>query len=372
MKICAFCGEEKETSDIVKGKSGMICSECVKSATTYFSELPEEDKKRPIKSLSELKTALDKKVIGQEQAKRQLLVELYKHAKGTQRVKNNAFLIGDSGVGKTHLVRSLADVFNVALVEFDATMFSETGYKGKDVSEIIENAYYACGEDLGELKQAVLFIDEIDKITTTSNSEGVNKVQQSLLKLVEGVTVTIQVKDDRGRRQPMNIDTSQLQFIVAGACVGLKDQIKAKRSPAQTIGFASREQPEHTADMSATADDLIRYGFIPEFMGRFPLIIELNSLTKDDYMRILTESEDSVIKDYISVFHEENIDLEIKTDAVELLAEQIKETSLGFRGVKSTLTRRLNELFYDSVELKRDRIVLDKNNLIKDDNFLNQ
>lgn len=373
MKICSFCEEEKLPSEVVKGKEGTICNHCTQSATAYFSDTQTNKKPEPTQSsrtLTELKEALDKKVIGQEVAKRQLLVELYKHSKRSRKSKNNVFLIGDSGVGKTHLVRSAAQVFDMPLIEFDATTFSETGYKGKDVSEIIEQAYQFCEGDQDRLMRSILFIDEIDKITKSSSVNGTNMIQQSLLKMIEGTTVTFKARDDRGRRESILIDTTQLQFVVAGACVGLKEQINSKRSNNQGIGFGARaHQKSEIRDVPVGADDLIEYGFIPEFVGRFPLIIELSSLTKEDYVRILIDSEDSVINDYIAMFHEENIDLVVSKDAVEMLAEQIQSTVLGFRSVKSTLTRRLNDLLYDSVELRQDKIVLDQNNLIIDDNY---
>lgn len=378
---CAFCGDEKNPEDLINGKDGAICSECAGMASNYFHEKEvvlneeglttedsEESNKKLNKTLMQLKDELDQKVIGQEYAKRQLLMEFYKHFKGTQTNKNNAFLIGNSGVGKTHLVRSLSEVFKIRLVEFDATMFSETGYKGKDVLDIVEDAFAQCGEDLDVLKQSVIFIDEIDKILTTTNVGAEGKIQQSLLKLVEGIEVPLKFTKGR-KRETVVVNTKDLQFVIAGACVGLNEQMQTKQHPVQ-MGFANRrEATAEEANTQISSSDLIDYGFIPEFIGRFPLIIQLEDLTKDDYINILKNSEGSVLKDYIQVFQKENIVLEIDEDAMEFMVEQVQDSSLGFRGVQSTLTKRLNEMLYDSITFNWHKIVLDRNSLIKDDNL---
>lgn len=380
---CAFCGEAKEPNKLIQGKDGTICSECAGMATDYFHEqlnekepqatdqLPPHDVGNGVsantKTLTELKQALDQKVIGQEKAKRQLLVEFYKHFKGMQSNKNNAFLIGNSGVGKTHLVRSLSQIFDMRLIEFDATMFSETGYKGKDVMEIIEDAFQQCGEDIEALKQSVIFIDEIDKVLTTTNVGAESKIQQSLLKMVEGMEIPLRIMKGR-KRETIIIDTKELQFVVAGACVGLKEQVQKRNKPTQMgFGMATKIN-DHEGDEGISASDLIDYGFIPEFVGRFPLIIQLESLTKEDYVNILKHGEHSVLKDYVQVFQQENIVLEINEDAMELMAERVQDSELGFRSVQSTLTKQLNEMLFDSITFKRDRIVLDRNSLIKTDN----
>ena len=320
------------------------------------------------KTLMELKQALDKKVVGQEKAKRQLLVEFYKHSKGMQINKNNTFLIGNSGVGKTHLVRSLSQIFDMRLIEFDATMFSETGYKGKDVMEIIEDAFRQCGEDVEVLKQSVIFIDEIDKVLTTTNVGAESKIQQSLLKMVEGIEIPLRTMKGR-KRETVTIDTKDLQFVVAGACVGLEEQVQKRNKPTQLgFGMASNVEDQEEEE-SVSASDLIQYGFIPEFIGRFPLIIQLESLGKEDYVNILKHSEHSVLKDYVNVFQQENIVLEIDEDAMELMAERVQDSELGFRSVQSTLTKQLNEMLFDSITFKRDRIVLDRNSLINTNNL---
>lgn len=372
MDMCTLCGGVVIKENLIKGAKGSVCKTCLSTATKQSANKVKEVGKKSVLTLSQLKEALDKKVIGQEEAKKQLLMEIYKYKKGSQKNKNNAFLIGDSGVGKTHLVRSIADIFDVKLVEFDATTFSETGYKGKDVSEIIEDAYIQCGEDIDILKKSIIFIDEIDKVITTSNPDSANKVQQALLKMVEGSDVVIQARDKRGVKKGIEINTRELQFIVAGACVGLSKQVKEKHFPSKGIGFGYHDPTTTNNDKSIDikASDLINYGFIPEFVGRFPLIIQLESLTKDHMLQILLESESSILKDYIAMFSSENIELKIENDAIEFLAEQSKKTPLGFRGVQSTLTKRMNDILYDSMNKKIDKVILDKNKLKKDDNLL--
>jgi len=370
MDVCTLCGGVIIKENLVKGAKGSVCKTCINTATKLSANDVKETELNTFLTLSELKEALDKKVVGQEEAKKQLLMEIYKYKKGSQKNKNNAFLIGDSGVGKTHLVRSIADIFDVKLVEFDATTFSETGYKGKDVSEIIEDAYIQCGEDIDVLKKSIIFIDEIDKVITTSNPDSTNKVQHALLKMVEGTDTVIQVRDKRGVKKGLEINTKELQFVVAGACVGLTKQIKEKQSPSKGIGFGYHSTSVSSKTVEVEASDLIEYGFIPEFVGRFPLIIRLEGLTKDHMLQILLESETSILKDYIAMFSSENIELKIEDDAIEFLAEQSKKTPLGFRGVQSTLTKRMNDILYDSMNKKTDKVILDKNKLTKDDNLL--
>jgi len=370
MDVCTLCGGVIIKENLVKGAKGSVCKTCINTATKLSANDVKETELNTFLTLSELKEALDKKVVGQEEAKKQLLMEIYKYKKGSQKNKNNAFLIGDSGVGKTHLVRSIADIFDVKLVEFDATTFSETGYKGKDVSEIIEDAYIQCGEDIDVLKKSIIFIDEIDKVITTSNPDSTNKVQHALLKMVEGTDTVIQVRDKRGVKKGLEINTKELQFVVAGACVGLTKQIKEKQSPSKGIGFGYHSTSVSSKTVEVEVSDLIEYGFIPEFVGRFPLIIRLEGLTKDHMLQILLESETSILKDYIAMFSSENIELKIEDDAIEFLAEQSKKTPLGFRGVQSTLTKRMNDILYDSMNKKTDKVILDKNKLTKDDNLL--
>lgn len=373
---CTFCDEEGDRSTFIKGKSGAICPACTERIADIKKKTHAEEEKKSeeteeefnLPTLSELKTQLDHKVIGQENAKKQVLIEFYKHYKGIQKRKNNIFLLGNSGVGKTHMVRSLSEIFQAPLIEFDATTFSETGYKGKDVSDIIEDAFMKVGEDPERLKESIIFIDEIDKILTTTSMEGVNKVQHSLLKMVEGMTFTFHSRDKKGKRALVTVDTADLQFVIAGACVGLEQVIQERHSPSKRIGFASTSNEgteKHQEKNEVTTDDLIEFGFIPEFIGRFPLVVQLEDLTTDDYIRILSEGEHAVLTDYINVFHEENIQLEVDPSVLNMIAKEAQFGSLGVRGVQATLTKTLNTMLYDSLSNQEGYIVLNEDSFIR-------
>lgn len=324
---CSFCGKERDEESLIEGQTGRICTECLTVCTDISTQQSEQKKgatqkkptskkkptlEKPIEEVIvefsplELKQKIDEVVIGQEEAKRQLIMELYKHYKLKASRKNNVFLIGNSGVGKTFLVRNLAKSLDVPFLEIDATNFSETGYKGRDVMDIVQDLIEVAQGNPKRIENAIVFIDEIDKLTTTTNGETNNKVQQAFLKMVEGTTYPVVL--GRGRNAvEFEIDTSKILFIAAGACVGIEDIVKKRqKNKTGTIGFQQEPQKKMSSmDENVIAKDLTSFGFIPEFVGRFPLIVQLKDLTDEDYRSILLKSKEAIIPEYISLFKKE-------------------------------------------------------------------
>lgn len=370
---CTFCGRKKNDTHIVMGLDGAICQSCLKVVAGEFDKKSNDDKKasqqqripvmreenrRPTPTFhaeqhvtfspSELKEKVDRMVMGQEHAKEQLIMELYKHYHLQARQKNNLFLLGNSGVGKTYLVRSLAKSLDVPFIEVDATMYSETGYKGKEISSIIQELVDKEGGNINRIENAIVFIDEIDKIVSNANGEANHKIQQSLLKLAEGFEAAYTIPTPMGSRN-VTVDTSKILFIVAGACVGLEDIVNKDQKKATTIGFRPPNEVKAAETHIATAQDLIDYGFIPEFVGRFPLIIQLGELTDADYRTILVGSEHAIISEYISLFQKEQIDLSFTEDAIQELLTAVKGNPLGVRGVQNALAKHMNNLLFKSM-----------------------
>lgn len=368
---CSFCGKEHDESSLIEGQTGRICTECLtvcndvstkkteskkgtgqKKTNLKKNSVPTKTVEEQIISFSplELKQQIDEVVIGQEESKRQLIMEFYKHYQLKDSRKNNVFLIGNSGVGKTYLVRNLAKLLNVPFLEIDATSFSETGYKGRDVMDVVDDLIDVSQGYPERIENAIVFIDEIDKLTTTTNGETNNKVQQGFLKLVEGATYPVVL--GRGRNAiEYEIDTSKILFIAAGACVGIEEIIKKRqKNQTGTIGFQQEPQKKKSSmDENVTAKDLISFGFIPEFVGRFPLIVQLKDLTDADYRSILMDSKEAIIPEYIALFKKEKINLVFSDDAVEYLVNEVKGNPLGARGIQNTLAKSMNRLLFESL-----------------------
>lgn len=372
MEKCTFCGNEKE-KDVITGKDGAICYDCLGVCNDIQAKKTAIEGKAD-KSISvgldlniepkKVKQKIDEIVIGQEDAKKQLIMECYKHYNSKSKTRNNLFLLGNSGVGKTFLVRNLASIIGVPFVEFDSTTFSETGYKGKDTIEIVQELYTKCGGDKEKTESAIVFIDEIDKIVTTSNGEGVNKVQHALLKLIEGATYPIQ--KGKGVRSGVDmIDTGEILFIVAGACVGIQDIVKKRTISTGNIGFSIRDNIKTEQSKELIAEDLVEFGFIPEFVGRFPIIVQLKDLTKEDFRSILTKSKESVIPEYVSLFKEENIELSFTTEIIEKLTEKAKSSPMGVRAVQHSLAKGLNTLLFNSLLDEQKSITINEISMLE-------
>lgn len=353
---CVFCDKSKRKEEIIEGINGDVCKDCLNIIQSLQTkEIKDNDNKnnRNTYTMSKLKNKIDKLVMGQDEAKKQLIVELYKHYGPNNMKANNVFLVGDSGVGKTYLVRSLADIMNVPYLEVDITAYSETGYKGRDITEFLDELIIQQKGVSKNIEKAIIFLDEIDKMTTTTNSgESSTKVQHALLKIIEGMKYSYNIPYGNQILKG-TIDTSKIMFIAAGACIGLKEIREERIEPRkQSIGFNFTEMAIKSSFKQSTeyiGDDLIDFGFIPEFVGRFPLVLELYPLTKKNIIDILTIHPNSLLRGAKEIFYQEGIELVITDEDVNWLAEESIKHPLGVRSVSQVLTKRLNNQLYDSV-----------------------
>lgn len=361
---CSFCG--KSRSEVVKlfqGEDGTaICNECIQTCGTIFEKesLREEREafQRGLPKPEEIVQFLNKYVIGQEQAKQFLAVALYNHYKridkpvhrGVELEKSNVLLIGPTGSGKTLLARSLARVMNVPFAIADATALTEAGYVGEDVESILSRLLAAANYDLETAQYGIVYVDEIDKIakkgesSTTGRDVSGEGVQQGLLKILEGAEVYIPVKGSRknSTTETMLFDTRHVLFICGGAFVGLADDEYEEKK--QSMGFVS--QTESEIDRDVTQKELIRYGLIPEFIGRIPVIAKLDKLTQETLVQILKEPKNSLVKQYQVLMELDGIELEFEDDAIEHIAELALERKVGARGLRGIVEQIMLPLQY--------------------------
>lgn len=373
---CSFCGNSYETNQLIEGKHGYICAGCAMILFELLENGPEVieaikpeqfetkavSKTTPALSLDIpkphlLKKGLDEYIIGQDEAKRLLAMEVYSHFRNLNhpegRVKkNNICLIGPSGSGKTYLVECLSKLLHVPFVVVDATMLSKTGYVGDSVSSIFERLYYAADENVELAERGIVFIDEIDKLSSQFNNSSSNRgdvgttgVQQELLKVLEGSDVDFSVSRNR-MQLTVSMNTQKILFIVGGAFVGLDEQKQKKAKGLQKIGFNSIPQSTSITPKT-THEDLIEYKMMPEFVGRLSVLVDLYALTEEEIVRVLTEAKDSVIESFKRRFATEGIELTFDPTALKALAQTVHQSKIGVRGIDGQLAISLNHLLYD-------------------------
>lgn len=390
-KVCSFCGRgHGEVNRLVTGPGVSICDECIETcgkilATETQSSLSGEDIPTP----HELKAYLDEYVIGQESAKRVLSVAVYNHYKrikyqaqiaqeGIELDKSNILIIGPTGTGKTLLARTLAKRLQVPFAIADATTLTEAGYVGEDVENILLKLIQNANENIAEAEHGIIFIDEIDKIAKKTENVSITRdvsgegVQQALLKIIEGTEAS--VPPQGGRKHPnqemLKINTNNILFICGGAFVGL-DKVIEKRVASQPMGFGADITKEHEKDLEKIysqlhPDDLVKFGLIPEFIGRLPIHVSLNNLSKEDLIRIITEPKNSLVKQYVASFKLDGVELEFLSEAIEAIAERAIEQKTGARGLRSSVENIMTEVMYDIPSLKKvKKVVVDRESVMR-------
>ena len=385
---CSFCGKSQhETRKLIAGPSVYICDECIdlcneiirdevqgKAPGTPSSELPIP---------SEIAAILDQYVIGQQKAKRTLAVAVYNHYKrlrhkgdkdDVELTKSNILLVGPTGSGKTLLAQTLARLLNVPFVMADATTLTEAGYVGEDVESIIQKLLAACNYEIDKAQTGIVYIDEIDKISRKADNPSITRdvsgegVQQALLKLIEGTVASIPPQG--GRKHPnqdfVQVDTTNILFICGGAFDGM-DKVIRDRSERSGIGFGAQVKGASDRSLSELfqdiePDDLIKFGLIPELVGRLPVLATLDELDEGTLVRILTEPKNALVKQYQKLFSMEGVELDIRPAALKAIARQALKRKAGARGLRSILEHALIDIMYELPGLKNvEKVVIDEN-----------
>ncbi len=386
LRKCNFCGSyESEENPLIAGDGVYICKNCVISAyQILFGEEEEEESSEnfdvELFSPKELKAILDEYVIGQERAKKIFSVAVYNHYKrlfkqqavedDTEIAKSNVLMIGPTGSGKTLMAQTMAKFLDVPLAISDATSLTEAGYVGEDVENILTRLIQAADGDIKKAERGIVFIDEIDKISRLSENRSITRdvsgegVQQALLKIIEGSVVNVSTKG--GRKHPnqdfVQIDTSNILFICAGAFDGLSEIIK-RRVGGNVLGFnqekKSKMDEEKLLDF-VEPDDLVKYGLIPELIGRLHMIATLNQLTKDDFIKILTEPKNALVKQYKKLFAIDDVELTFEKEAIEAIANLAIKRKTGARGLRAIMEEIMVDIMFELPEYRGYEIIITK------------
>ena len=393
--FCSFCGKpQQEVEKIIAGLNAYICNDCVKLCSSVIEEeknfsKTEPEENSPLPKPSQILDILNQYVIGQDRAKKVLAVAVYNHYKKIflQEVKDdieidksNILLIGSTGVGKTLLAQTLAKILDVPFAIADATSLTEAGYVGEDVENILLRLIKAADNNIKKAECGVIYIDEIDKIYRKSDNPSITRdvsgegVQQSLLKILEG-TIAF-VPPQGGRKHPhqefLQIDTKNILFICGGSFSGIEKLI-SERLNKKTIGFFNHDSEsaprDHDSEIlkQVTSDDLYKYGLIPEFVGRLPVLVTLDDLDKNSLIRILTEPKNALVKQYKRLFELDGVELDFTNQALNRIAEIAIKNKTGARGLRSIIESFMTQIMYDIPdELKIQKCVVTENAVDKE------